>query len=137
MLNKNRLVPKIQVLSNFLISALCCFLRIGTFLDLRLYLLDSRLDAMLALFQGSIARRRGFGKGSGEIEGRNILSSLMFQLLKDWQRDFGYWCPRRSRSNTDLGKVRIQLLDFVLKSGLSNLIPLRSGWRRLDIFSLR
>ena len=31
----------IQVLSNFLISALCCFLRIGTFLDLRFYLLDS------------------------------------------------------------------------------------------------
>ena len=59
MLNKNSLVPKI----------LCCFLRIGTFLDLRFNLLDSSLNAMLALFQGSIARRRGFGKSSGEVEG--------------------------------------------------------------------
>ena len=43
MLNKNCLIPEIHVLSDFLISALCCFLRIGTFLNLRFYLLDSYL----------------------------------------------------------------------------------------------
>ena len=69
MLNKNCLIPEIHVLSDFLISALCCFLRIGTFLNLRFNLLDSLLNAMLAFFQGSITRRRSFGKGSGEVEG--------------------------------------------------------------------
>ena len=69
MLNKNCLVPKIHVLSYFLISALCCFLRIGTFLNLRFNLFDSLFIAMLAFFQGSTARRGGFGKCSGEVEG--------------------------------------------------------------------
>ena len=45
MLTKNSLVPKIHVLSDFLISALCCFLRIGTFLDLRFNILT--VDLML------------------------------------------------------------------------------------------
>ena len=31
----------------------------------------------------------------------------------------------------------IQLLNFILKCGLSHLVPLRSGRRRLDIFALR
>ena len=136
MLNKHGLVPEIHVLSYFLISALCRFLRIGTFLDLRFYLLDSGFNAVLAFLQRSIARRGGFGKSRGEIEGRDILPSLMFQLLENWQGNFGYRGPRRFRSNADLSKVHIQLLNFILKCRLSHLVPLRSGRRRLDIFAL-
>ena len=49
------------------------------------------------------------------------MSSLKFQLLENWQGNSGYWGPRRSRSNTDLSKVRIQLLNFVLKVGCPTL----------------
>ena len=91
---------------------------------------------MLAFLQRSIARRGGFGKGRGEIEGRDILPSLMFQLLENWQGNFGYRGPRRFRSNADLGEVRIQFLNFILKCRLSHLVALRSGRRRLDIFAV-
>ena len=83
---------------------------------------------MLTLLQGSIARRGSFSKGSGKIEGRDILSSLMLQLLENWEGDLAHRGPRGFRSNTDFGKICIQLLNFVLKAGLSHPVPLKK-WK--------
>ena len=66
-LDQDDLVPQIQVLTDFFISMFCCFIRVGTFPDLRLDLFEGRLQTMLTLFQSGIAGGRSLGKGSSEI----------------------------------------------------------------------
>ena len=42
---------------------------------------------MKALFQNSVACRRSPGKGSCEVDGEEVLSRLLLELLKDMQRN--------------------------------------------------
>ena len=80
-LDKECLVPKIQVFTGFLVSTLCCLFRVGTFPNLRFDLLEGRLQTMLALFQSGIAGRISLGKGGSKVKRGDILSRLVFQFF--------------------------------------------------------
>ena len=84
MLDKECLVPEIQVFTGFLVSTLCCLFRVGTFPNLRFDLLEGRLQTMLALFQSGIAGRRSLGKGGSKVKRGDILSRLVFQFFENW-----------------------------------------------------
>ena len=114
-------------------STFRCFFRVGTFPDLRLDPFRSRFQAMLTPLQSGITGGRSFGKSSSEIESGNILSCLMFQFVKNWHRDLAHRNPRWLRRNTNLGKVCVQLLYFVLKTRLAYLVPLGSGGKWSDV----
>ena len=82
---------------------------------------------MLTLLKSCIAGRRRLSKGSSKIERGNVLPSLVFQFLKNWYGNLAHRSPRGFRSNTDFCKICIQLLYFLLVTGLSQLVPLCSG----------
>ena len=76
---------------------------------------------------------RSLGKGRSENERGNVLPCLMFQFLKNWKRKVAHRGPRRFRSNTDLA-ICIKLLNLVLITRLSHLVPFSSGLRSLMNF---
>ena len=80
---------------------------------------------MLTLLQSGITGGRSLGKGSSEIESGNILSCLMFQFFKNWEGNLAHRSPGEPRRDTDLGKVCIEFLYFVLITRLAYLVPLR------------
>ena len=55
-------------------------------------------------------------------------------ILKNWKGNFAHRSLRWLRRNTNLGKVCIQLLYFVLITRLAYLVPLGSGF---DVLALR
>ena len=136
-LDQDGLIPQIPILTGFLISTFRYFIRVGTFPDLRLDLFENVFQAILTLLQSDITGRGSLGKGSSEIESGNILSCLMFQFFKNWKRNFAHRSPRWLRRNTNLGKVCIELLYFVLITRLAYLVPLDSGRRWLGVLALR
>ena len=105
-----------------------CFFRVGTSPDLRFDLFEGVFQTILTLLQSDITGRGSLGKGSSEIESGKILSCLM--------RNHGYRSSRRFRRNTNLGKVCIEFLYFVLITRLAYLVPLGSGGRWFDVLTL-
>ena len=83
-LDKECLIPEIQVFTSFLVSTLCYLFRVATFPDLRFDLLKGQLQTMSTLLQSGIAGRRSLGKGGSKVKRGYILSRLVFQFFENW-----------------------------------------------------
>ena len=81
LLNKNGLIPQLQIFTGLVITMPGCFLRVGTFLDLRFNPFERRLQSVLTLLQGRVTGRRSLSKCSHEVDSGEVLPSLMFQIL--------------------------------------------------------
>ena len=83
MLNKNGLIPKLQILTGLVITTPGCFFRVGTFLDLRFNPFEGRLQTELTLLKSGVTGR-SLSKSSHEVDTGDVLPSLVFQFLKNW-----------------------------------------------------
>ena len=71
-LDQDGLIPHIQRLTGFLLSMFRYIIRVGTFPDLRLDLIENVFQAILTLLKSDMTERGSLGKGSSEIESGKI-----------------------------------------------------------------